>query len=174
MEKQKVLHYTKALQKGHAEWSTTPFGFDVLAQLANIPAWITLYKLLRLSKSTRKAFREALVDSEAFIAYNPDVREEKDNEHCHQTSKHFSCIIFTLNDMQIKWKYDRPLYYTGYIKSSKVSHIQVDSGSALNIIPHKVMQHLGISTHRLNATQTTIYGINANGTCPMDKNMLKC
>ena len=36
------------------------------------------------------------------------------------------------------------------------------------------MQHLGISTHRLSATQTTIYGFNANGTRPMGKIKLKC
>jgi len=37
--------------------------------------------------------------------------------------------------MQVKGKHDRPLYYTGYIGSSKVSHIHVDPGSALNIMP---------------------------------------
>ena len=36
------------------------------------------------------------------------------------------------------------------------------------------MQHLGIPTHQLSATQTTIYGFNANGTCPMGKIKLKC
>jgi len=64
--------------------------------------------------------------------------------------------------MQIKGKHDRPLYYTGYIGSSEVSSIQVDLGSALSIMPRGVMQHLGIPTHRLSATQTTIYGLNTN------------
>jgi len=36
------------------------------------------------------------------------------------------------------------------------------------------MQHLGILTHRLSATQTTIYGFNANGTCPIGKIKLRC
>jgi len=39
-----------------------------LAQLANIPARITLYEFLRLSKSTKEALREALANAEAFIA----------------------------------------------------------------------------------------------------------
>jgi len=64
LEKQKELHYTKALRKGNAEGSSTFFRFDVLAQLANIPARITLYELLKLSKFTRKALRKAL--------YSPD------------------------------------------------------------------------------------------------------
>ena len=40
-------------------------------------------------------------------------------------------------------------------------------------MPCQVMQHLGIPTHRLSATQTTIYGFNANGMRPMGKIKLK-
>jgi len=38
-----------------------------MAQLANNPSRITLYEVLRLSKSTRDALREALVDAEVFM-----------------------------------------------------------------------------------------------------------
>jgi len=77
----------------------TPIHFDILAQLANIPAWITLYELLKLSKSTKEAFREALVDLEAFIAQIPAMSDEKDNGHYYQTSKCSPCITFTRDDM---------------------------------------------------------------------------
>jgi len=90
-----------------------------LAQLANILARITFYELLRLSKSTREALREALNDSETFIPQILTEHEEEDKGHYLQTSEHFSCITFTPYDMQINEKYDRPLYYMGYIKSSK-------------------------------------------------------
>jgi len=36
------------------------------------------------------------------------------------------------------------------------------------------MQHLGIPTHQLSATQTAIYGFNANGTRSIGKIKLKC
>ena len=68
VENQKEFWYAKALPKDKAEGSITPYRFDVLAQLANIPARITLFELLRLSKSTREALREDLADSGAFIA----------------------------------------------------------------------------------------------------------
>ena len=71
-------------------------------------------------------------------------------------------------------KNDRPQYFTGYIGSSEVSRIQVDPGAALSIMPRQVMQHLGIPTYQLSATQTTIYGFNANGTLLMGKIKLKC
>jgi len=54
-----------------------------------------------------------------------------------------------------------------------VSRIQVDLGSALSIMPRRVMQHFGIPTHRLSATQTTIYGFNANDMHPMGKIKLR-
>jgi len=117
---------------------SAPFHFDVLAQLANIPTRITLYELLRLSKSTKDALREALVDAEVFVTQIPSTCEEKDDSHCHQTSKQFPCITFTPEDMQVKGKHDGLFYYAGHIGSSKVSHIQVDLGSVLIIMPHKV------------------------------------
>ena len=56
---------------------------------------------------------------------------------------------------KLKKKHNRLQYYTGYIGSSEVSHIQFVLGSALSI---RVMHHLGIPNHRLSTTQTTIYG----------------
>jgi len=50
---------------------------------------------LRLSKSTREDLREALADSEAFIAQIPVGREEEDEGHSLQTSKRFSYITLT-------------------------------------------------------------------------------
>ena len=64
VEKKKAIRYAKALPKDKAEGSSAPYRFDVLAQLANIPTRITLYELLRLSKSTR----EALAYAEVFVA----------------------------------------------------------------------------------------------------------
>jgi len=53
------------------------FRFDVLAQLANISNRITLYELLRLSKSTREALREAHANFEIFLAQIPAMPEEE-------------------------------------------------------------------------------------------------
>jgi len=67
MEKQKEIRYAKALSKDKVGGSSRPYHFNVLAQLTNILARITLYELLRLSKSTREALGEALADAEAFL-----------------------------------------------------------------------------------------------------------
>jgi len=78
---------------------STLFHFDVLAQLSNIPARITLYELLRLFKYTRDTLREALADAEVFITQIPAMCGEEEGRHCHHTSKQFSYITFTLEDM---------------------------------------------------------------------------
>ena len=57
----------QSLSEGQVEGSSAPYRFDVLAQLANILARITLYELLRLSKSTREALRGDLADAEVFM-----------------------------------------------------------------------------------------------------------
>jgi len=108
------------------------------------------------------------------MAQIPRKPEEEDEENCFHASQYVLCITFTPDDMQVKGKYDKPLYFTGYIGSYEVSRIQVDPGSTLSIMSRWVMHHLGIPTHRLNATQTTIYGFNANGTRPIEKIKLIC
>src|SRR3954469_11502007 len=83
-------------------------------------------------------------------------------------------IVFTLEDMQVQGRHARPLYFTGYIGSKKITRIQVDPGSTLSIMPWRVMEHLSIPTHRLSATGTNIFGFNANSTRPMGKIKLRC
>jgi len=52
-ENQKEVLFDKALKKTPSQGINAPFGFNILAQLANILARITLHELLRLSKEMR-------------------------------------------------------------------------------------------------------------------------
>src|SRR3954470_15530672 len=70
-EKPKEVRYNRPLNKGKAVEVSQPFRFDIINQLANIPARITFYELLKLSKSTREALREALADAEVFVTQLP-------------------------------------------------------------------------------------------------------
>ena len=123
VEKQKGIWYAKALPKDKVEETSAPYRFDILSQLANIPARVTLYELLRLSKSTREALREALADAEIFMVRILAEPQEKDEEDCLHASQHALCITFTPGDMQVKGKHDRLLYFKGYIGSLSLIHI---------------------------------------------------
>ena len=54
VEKRKELLYDKTLPKDKAEGSSAFYRFDILAQLANIPARITLYELLEYLSQQEK------------------------------------------------------------------------------------------------------------------------
>jgi hypothetical protein len=107
--KKKELRFSKPLQKNGEEGSPGPFRFNVMAQLANIPARITLHELLRLSKPTRDALQEALADAEAFSIHFPISKENKEDKQCPRcclTSEEMLAITFTPDDMQIKGKHN--------------------------------------------------------------------
>src|SRR3954466_4673835 len=113
--------------------------------------------------STREALREALVDAEVFITQlliGPTVEEP----HSLSISRILTDVVFTPEDMQVQGKHDRSLYFTGYIGSTEITRIQMDPGSALSIMPRRVMEHLSIPAHILSATDTNIFGFNANST----------
>jgi len=66
------------------------------------------------------------------------------------------------------------LYYTWYIGSTHIERIQVDPGSALSIIPKRLLYFLGIPLSRLSITTTIIYGFNAGSSHPLGKTPLRC
>src|SRR5436190_6120486 len=167
-EKPREVRYNRLLNKGKAVEVSQPFRFDIINQLANIPARITLYELLKLSKSTRKALREALADAEVFVT-QLHIGSTIDEPHSLNVSCVLTDIVFTPEDMQVQGRHARPLYFAGYIGSTEITRIQVDPGSALSIMPRRVMEHLSIPAHRLSATDTNIFGFNANSTRPIGK-----
>src|SRR4051812_34044045 len=172
-KKPREVRYNRPLNKGKAVEVSQPFRFDIINQLANIPARITLYELLKLSKSTREALREALADAKVFVTQLP-IGSTIDEPHSLNVSCVPTDIVFTPEDMQVQGRHARPLYFTGYIGSTEITCIQVDPGSALSIMPRRVMEHLSIHAHRLSATDTNIFRFNANSTRPMGKIKLRC
>ena len=120
---------------------------DILVQMANIPAHITLHELICLSKKMREALRDVLADSESFLTQIPTpVKEDGAScPQCHIVQQQVSCITFTPEDILLKDnRHDKPLYYTWYIGSTHIERIQVDMGSALSIIPKRLLYFLGI------------------------------
>jgi len=61
-EKQKEICFDESLKKNPSGGLNAPFCFDILAQLANILAHITLHEILCLSKKMREALRDVLAD----------------------------------------------------------------------------------------------------------------
>lgn len=104
--------------KDNAEGPLQPFRFKVLTQLANITTKITLYELLKLSKDTWKALQKALAVAEVIAAYVEATQISDETESLH-TSLNTTWIYFTPEDMQVKCKHKRSIYFSGYIKSGQ-------------------------------------------------------
>jgi len=104
------------LKKSSGPGLDAPFRFNILAQLANIPAQITIHELLRLSKETREALRDALANSESFLIHIPEATEDDSHAlylECHRVQSKVPAITFTAEDMLlIDNKHYQPLYYT--------------------------------------------------------------
>ncbi|KAL4651247.1 hypothetical protein ACB092_01G145500 [Castanea dentata] len=65
----------------------------------------------------------------------------------------WSSIIFTDDDRLLGPKiHNRPLFVTGYIREQRVNRILIDGGSAVNILPLKILKELGISLDELLPT----------------------
>jgi hypothetical protein len=84
-------------------------------------------------------------------------------------------ITFSPKDILLKGKpHVRPLYLTGYIGSTRVERVQVDPGSALSIIPRKLLSFLNIPLHKLSSPNITIEGFNTGSSSPLGKIRLRC
>ena len=104
-EKQKEVRFDHVLKKPSCPGLNIPFRFDILAQLANIPARITVHELLRLSKETREALRDALTNSKLFLTHMPETPRDDTQPscaECHHVQLKVPAITFTVEDMLLK------------------------------------------------------------------------
>ena len=92
-EKQKEVWFDHVLKRTSGLGLDAPFRFDILAQLANIPAQITIHELLRLLKETREALRDALADLESFLTYMPEASQDDIQPLCPEC--HHVCLLYT-------------------------------------------------------------------------------
>jgi len=120
-----------------------------------------------------EALRDALADSKSFLSQVPSIPTDDSGAPCLNViwySNRLPSITFTPKDILLKdSKHDRPLYYTGYIGYTCIERIQVNPGSALSIIPKRLLYFLDIPLNRLSTTTTTIYGFNTESSHPLDK-----
>ena len=129
---QKEIRFDHVLKKPSGPGLNMPLRFDILAQLANIPARITIHELLHLSNETREALRDALANSESFLTYMPEIPRvdtQPSCSECHHVQSKVPAITFTAEDMLLKDnKHDRPLYYTRYIDLTCVERVRLIQG----------------------------------------------
>ncbi|KAL0444592.1 UNVERIFIED_CONTAM: hypothetical protein Slati_2181900 [Sesamum latifolium] len=75
-----------------------------------------------------------------------------------------STITFTNEDLLLGSKpHNRPLFIVGYVREQKVNRILIDGGSAVNILPLRILKELGIPIDELSNSRLMIQGFNQGG-----------
>ena len=132
-----------------------PVEYDVIAHLRRIPARLSIYEARQLSKESREALINALVNESV---RDFDLAESTDVAECAQT------ITFTDEDLLLgDYEHNRPLFVTGDLAGERIKSILLDAGSAVNILPLKTLKRIGLTPAQLRASNLMIQGFNQRG-----------
>ena len=142
--------------------------YDVLAHLKKISALLSVYDALRMSSELRKSLIYALSNPEDF---HKDIGEKGS---ANKTTTCLSMITFTDEDMYSDTPdHNRPLFISGHILNVKISRIMVDGGSAVNLLPRRILSLLGLRLLELQPSRLVIQGFNQNEQRPIGKIQLR-
>ncbi|CAL8162574.1 unnamed protein product [Prunus armeniaca] len=76
-------------------------------------------------------------------------------------------ITFTDEDLLLRSKpHNHSLFVLGYVREQKLSHMLVDGGSTVNIMPKSIMMKLGITMDELSRSHPMIQGSNKGEQMP--------
>ncbi|KAL0448160.1 UNVERIFIED_CONTAM: hypothetical protein Slati_1943900 [Sesamum latifolium] len=94
-----------------------------------------------------------------------DIEDELfEKEDSSDTDDCMSTITFIDEDLLLESKpHNRPLFIAGYVCEQKVNRILIDGGSAVNILPLRILKELGIPIDELSNSRLMIQGFNQGG-----------
>jgi hypothetical protein len=121
----------ESLSKNPEKTRSTGEEYNVLAHLRKIPALLSIFDALMMSRDLREVLIQALQNPEKYKSYFI----EQNMQEALFTAKRAACINFTDDDLLIGIvDHNRPLYITGNYGGQKIGRILVDAGSSINII----------------------------------------
>ncbi|KAL0455604.1 UNVERIFIED_CONTAM: hypothetical protein Slati_0899600 [Sesamum latifolium] len=99
------------------------------------------------------------------VVHGDDIKDELlEKEDSSDADDCMSTITFTDEDLLLGSKpHNRPLFVAGYVREQKVNRILIDGGSAVNILPLRILKELGILIDELSNSRLMIQGFNQGG-----------
>ncbi|KAL0427896.1 UNVERIFIED_CONTAM: hypothetical protein Slati_2964400 [Sesamum latifolium] len=99
------------------------------------------------------------------VVHGDDIEDELlEKEDSSDTDDCMSTITFTDEDLLLGSKsHNRPLFVAGYVREQKVNRILIDGGSAVNILPLRILKELKIPIDELSNSRLIIQGFNQGG-----------
>lgn len=127
--------------------------YDILAHLKKIPALLSVYDALKMSAELRMSLVYALTNPEEFSNEVNQV-EMRSSEPTY--AECLALITFTDDYLQPGLiKHKRPLFISGYLNGLEITRIMIDGGSAVNLLPLRMLKRLGIAIQRLAPSNLT-------------------
>ena len=125
--------------------------YDVVSHLKKVPARLSIYDALCLSKKYREMLLNALLDQEAHEVMMAEIESEMEEMKITRTEdrpaeqvmqiNRSSMITFSEEDRTISLTdHNRPLMVTGLIRDIEVRRCMLNDGSAVNIMSLKTLQ----------------------------------
>ena len=72
-----------------------------------------------------------------------------------------ACITLSDKHLQLEsGNHNRPLYVTDMVEDRRINRILIDYGSAVNLLPLRVLRVIGITPNQLSLTLLIIQGFN--------------
>lgn len=165
--KQKEVKFDKVIKPNRS--------FDMMAQLSNLPAQLTLYEKLCLSKETRKLLKEALKNIESFATLILQLQMMRSA---------LPVIAIKWHDYQVPSLMGRTcpskilamivLYNMRYVGSICIEQILIDYGYVLSIKEWRLLSFFQIPISWLFSAMTTIHSFNGHSSYPTSKFCMKC
>jgi len=115
-----------------------------------------------MSKELRKALIQVLMDPDDYKdQVDPIEVDEVLSSPLNWCAVCMACVTFSNEDLQLgSENHNRPLYVIDRIGDKRINQILLDCGSAVNLLPLRVLRAIGITPNQLSLTFLTIQGFN--------------
>lgn len=113
--------------------------YDILAHLKKIQALLSVYDALKISAELRMSL----------VYANPEEFSNEVNQVEMRSSEptYAECLaLITFTDDYLQpglIKHNRPLFISGYLNGLEITRIMIDGGSAVNLLPLRMLKRLG-------------------------------
>ncbi|XP_028549412.1 uncharacterized protein LOC114579342 [Dendrobium catenatum] len=139
--------------------SANGIDYNILSHLRKIPAQLSIYDALVMSKDLRETLIQALKDPERYKAY---FAERSLTEVLQARNEPF--ITFSEEDMMLGTAdHNRPLYVTAKNDKLIISRILIDLGSSVNLISLKALRSLYLDVEHLGPDKMMVHCFNEKG-----------
>ncbi|PKU60040.1 hypothetical protein MA16_Dca028377 [Dendrobium catenatum] len=139
--------------------SSKGINYNILSHLRKIPAQLSIYDALVMSKDLRETLIQALKDPERYEAY---FAERSLTEVLQARNEPF--ITFSEEDMMLGTAdHNRPLYVTAESDKLIISRILIDPGSSINLISFKALRSLCLDVEYLGPDKLMVHCFNEKG-----------